>query len=60
LVRAQIYDLQFDAVLHFAEAKVIEKRPPLFVAFEIEIFGNVSGREECVRRRRSPSPVAPY
>ena len=42
-VRAQIYDLQFDAVLHFAEAKVVEQRPPLFVSFEI--LGHVSGEK---------------
>ncbi len=30
-------------MLHFAEAKVMEKRPPLFVAFEI--FGDVSGEK---------------
>src|SRR5205807_6653084 len=41
--RTQIYDLQFDAVLHFAEAKIMETRPPLFISFEI--FGDVSGQK---------------
>ena len=30
-------------MLHFAEAKIMEKRPPLFVSFEI--FGDVSGKK---------------
>ena len=44
LVRVEIDDADTHAVLHFACAKIMQERPPMFVLFQI--FGHVFGEQD--------------
>ena len=56
-IAVKVRDRDAHAMFHFACAKIMQERSPMLVFFEV--FSDMFGEQECVRRRRNPSPVAP-